>query len=623
MSGPVRLSPWPRTCQQCWTAWIAVVSLSLLVGCNSSSPVPDATVPAASSGISQVRDNLGLAIDILQNLDRYEPVVAHGQILSNLNQWIESQPANAVDWKEDPLIQRMPGQYRELDVIQGLANREFASKDVLFLQGTMLIQDVALRVSQTTDLSPFGPIVQRARAKLSEAERNDFAREADRLSAALRVLDTSLSERDSRQLAACLRLFDWTIRNTRLDKMLKRPTLVAAGPQRDQAGRSDVWQTIDQPGPGYQLFPWQVLMYGHGDAWERGRLLIHLARQVGIDMLMLGTDETGRISRADAWLPAALINDQLYLFDAALGLPIPGPDGQPVATLKQVKDDPQLLRALDIKPLRYPMDADKLKQVVGLIDVEPEQLALRMAMIEQRLTGDSKMVLSFQPTPLEQQVRQTQGLNVGLWTIPLDTLEHRRRVAASLRSSPAAARRYFRTEGPYQGGHPMAQARRQHLRAVFESDESEMQTGAKTLYLRARMPAQMIDRLADDEQLQEDLGLYRQPEEDPAIWKARVAQIQVLHEAARIDAAFFLALAHYATQDYGDAVTWLERARSVDTEGIWEPAIQYNLGRAYEAMGNLDKAIKLYQAGFSAQQHGNLLRARLLEDWQRDRQSAG
>ena len=61
MSGPVRPRPWFNACLTRWTAWFAVVSLSFVVGCDSSDTVPDVSLPATSSGLSQVRDNLGLA----------------------------------------------------------------------------------------------------------------------------------------------------------------------------------------------------------------------------------------------------------------------------------------------------------------------------------------------------------------------------------------------------------------------------------------------------------------------------------------------------------------------------------------------------------------------------------
>jgi hypothetical protein len=50
----------------------------------------------------------------------------------------------------------------------------------------------------------------------------------------------------------------------------------------------------------------------------------------------------------------------------------------------------------------------------------------------------------------------------------------------------------------------------------------------------------------------------------------------------------------------------------------WTPGAQYNLARAYEASGQRDKAIQLYQAsGSSPGTYGNALRARWLKEQKR------
>ena len=55
---------------------------------------------------------------------------------------------------------------------------------------------------------------------------------------------------------------------------------------------------------------------------------------------------------AIVWLCAALIDGQAYLFDARLGLAIPGPDGQGVATLNQALADPAILERMNFPASR-------------------------------------------------------------------------------------------------------------------------------------------------------------------------------------------------------------------------------------------------------------------------------
>ena len=123
----------------------------------------------------------------------------------------------------------------------------------------------------------------------------------------------------------------------------------------------------------------------------------------------------------------------------------------------------------------------------------------------------------------------------------------------------------------------------------------------------------MLENLPIDEELQKEMGLFRNPNEDPANWQARVDQIQQIYRTSRIDAAVFLALAHFENGDYGDVLTWVERARKVDAEDQWKDALHYIETRAYEAMKNWQKAAVMYRTDRSPQAHGNLLRAQMLE----------
>src|SRR4029077_18018825 len=51
------------------------------------------------------------------------------------------------------------------------------------------------------------------------------------------------------------------------------------------------------------------------------------------------------------WICVALIDDKAYLFDARLGLEIPGPDGTGVATLEQALADPAILERMNLPGL--------------------------------------------------------------------------------------------------------------------------------------------------------------------------------------------------------------------------------------------------------------------------------
>ena len=196
-------------------------------------------------------------------------------------------------------------------------------------------------------------------------------------------------------------LFDWTVRNVQLEA-----------------------DNVSVPHR-----PWQVLLYGRGNAEQRAWIFALLCRQLGLDVVMLAippalqqgdADSTAAASTASVaaqfWLPALLDNGQLYLFDTRLGLPVPGPNGQGVATLQQVQADDALLRQLDLPNEPYPVTADAVKRVVAWIVADPFELTRRARLVDGELTGDDRLVLSVDATALADQLKslpQVSGATSG------------------------------------------------------------------------------------------------------------------------------------------------------------------------------------------------------------------
>ena len=82
------------------------------------------------------------------------------------------------------------------------------------------------------------------------------------------------------------------------------------------------------------LFPWESLMFGRGTALERAWVFILMARQEGLRCSALGRGRSGRKhsnrpwnQALQPWCVAVLIDNNAYLFDPLLGMPIPGKDG--------------------------------------------------------------------------------------------------------------------------------------------------------------------------------------------------------------------------------------------------------------------------------------------------------
>ncbi len=85
-------------------------------------------------------------------------------------------------------------------------------------------------------------------------------------------------------------------------------------------------------------------------------------------------------------------------------------------------------------------------------------------------------------------------------------------------------------------------------------------------------------------------------------------------ETAKQDASYWLGLINFEQKNYPVAIDYFSRRTLEATpDGPWTDGAHYNLGRAYEASGQLAPAIELYQSDRSPQKHGNRLRARRLK----------
>ena len=136
-----------------------------------------------------------------------------------------------------------------------------------------------------------------------------------------------------------------------------------------------------------------VLRRGSGSSLERALVFLELLRQLGPAEEMQGClvfcpDKAGGPTRL--WACGVFVggSDEVYLFDPRLGLPLPGPKGKGIATLRQAIASPDVLGQLTMKD-GPPYDvtaelaaAGELQQVCPL-----SALAPRMQFLEKVLQG--------------------------------------------------------------------------------------------------------------------------------------------------------------------------------------------------------------------------------------------
>ena len=345
-----------------------------LSGCGGSTTEPvDSTANTTSSAEYRL-PVLRNAIHILGNLERFDQQLALDQVVDRLNQWVHLQKFN-VDWKVDPFMDStLPKQFVGSPWVVQLQDELYNHEmDGEFLEETTWLRDIS----------------------------NSFK-----------------GDKVDDHLSTAEHLFDWTIRNIQL-----------VAPPKPKPGQKtvDVSTFILS-----RHMPSDVLQFGRGTAEQRAWVFILLARQQGLDAVMLATADPDQPDHPRPWLPALLEKDgdheELYLFDTTLGLPIPGPGGKGIATLAQAVDDPTVLDHLDLDDSHhYPVKAAEAKQAIAMIEASPGYLARRMKVLESQLVGTERLVLSSSPEETVARLKKAAGLSSPprLWTLPYETLNAR------------------------------------------------------------------------------------------------------------------------------------------------------------------------------------------------------
>ena len=367
-------------------------------------------------------------------------------------------------------------------------------------------------------------------------------------------------------------LFDWTIRNVQLDT------------------------------PGQDAIihrPWHALMYGHGSAEDRAWVFAELCRHQQLDVVMLaiqqGQDEP------KWWLAALVADDQLYLFDTRLGLPLPGIEPDSIATLAEVFENPALLDRLSIEgEVPYMISSadfgeEKAPSILSQTVASPLQLARRSAELQQLLETEEYVTLAAETVTLAEEVGDLPHVqSVSLWPHPFQSVIDEQNMSSNARRKAAQKFLVF-AQRP-----KLWKARVLHFQGTKDIPASEQEDPLAQ--------ASYGHRLATD--LYQDDNVRIPERELVNLEKGK----QDIYRHAKYDAAYWLALMKSAQGSHSVARYWLEEQTLAAEPGWhWEHGARYCLAREYEALGQLDKAIAILEADESPQRLGNLLRAQLLK----------
>ena len=577
----------------------SLVASLLVVGCESRQSSTTAVEATTAPDKSPDQNHFEIAVDFLKMRDEHDLERSARQASYQLNRWVRDQSADP-DWLVDRrLIGTLPESIRrgpaaeELLSDKALALLSFNVDDVQFLEEGRWLQATARLVAQSQPESSLSEWMQ----------------------------ERGISGKAARALATSQAVFDWTIRNIQLEPLREYPKVSTAGPT--SAPAADRTNSILPPpaqgleGPGYTGQPWDVLMYGRGDAYQRARVFMLLLRQLRIDSAMLGIDT--KIGRARPWLPAVWIDRHFYLFDTTLGLPITVDDGRGIATLSQVQQDPAILRSLDIgDKYVYPIKAEDLTSVVAMVDASPQSMSQRMKLVEKQLTAADQMVIYLSTSELAQQLKTCEAVSdVRLWAVPVEADMYARARTRILADNEEARWFEFVEHGIFQQLTPLVKGRRQFLLGQF--NQRARQPGAIGLLQDARITDASMADLKNSRRLQVSMGLERPKGITDEDWNRRLEQVQRMQKEIKQHASYWIGLAQQQQQNYSVALNWLKvRTLERTPDGPWTEGARYNLARCEEALGDIDEAVRQYRIDESPQRHGNLLRAEGLEQSARE-----
>jgi hypothetical protein len=526
------------------------------------------------------RDSIREAFKYLPQLIRLDRSAAMKSIRTDLNYW-SNNVVESDSWKPTDLLESVSGMLRKNDFSTRMNKLVFGEPECEYLLQCEMMKEVGKWVvDRSYRDSLFTPWLNRQKSVLATDDWN--------------------------QLETALKLFDWSICNVGIEGQAKDAMRLVTNselPANDQA-------------PTYRQLPWQTMMFGRGDTWERARVFTQLAFIQGIDCVVLALpSQTGATENSSLrlWCVGVPIGNELYLFEPQWGLPIPIQSKDGIATLREAKENPEVLRRAKL-PGRfeeYPVTQTDLKNLVALIDAEPFSLGRTMHTLERSITGEQRVRLSMDADALEQRLTKIEpNLPVRLWNVPWIAHVYNESVRERLNDKSPFSMSYIEAFGSFIMDTPICRARSLHFKGQFENTVEA--SGALRSYMDVRVDEQTLKELEFDKEVQVSLGVVKQPGEPMENFQFRVEQARRYFRRSKFDVAIFLAMLNSDLGKLDTSNDWLLK-RLLMTAGTerWHSQAHYLLGRNYEQQGKIPEAIKEYEFENSPQEAGNRIRIRL------------
>ena len=534
-----------------------------------------------------IQDHIGETYQLIEDLVELNPREARKQISHHLNEWSKERSAkqNTRNWDTPELLKTIDDLLTPKDIRNRIQLSRFTTNDTDHLRDSYLSKKVV--------------------------EWVDHSRFDDPLLASwFKKLESDVGDAHADQLRTASRLFDWCVRNISYEPQ--------EAPLPVRGVRFPAESQVTFMKAGYRQTSHQTLFRGSGDSLQLSQVFTLLCRQAQVDAFTLAIADSDSGERTP-WAIGVLVDDRIYLFEPELGVPIPGPEQEGIATLAEARKDASVMRRLNVAGFfDYPLSKKDIQQSIALLHVVPEAMSGRMRRLQGALTGDHRMITFVEVDALAKTIDDVRGIaDVRLSRIPLLAERYAFELARASDTAPQLQFWHLSTwailESNIQSSKQLALGRWRHLQGEFSNREEERFQGARRLYLTQRSPEFEIAKLQTDVELQKAYGIRRELGMDPRIYNQLVIKAQEMMRSGKRTATYWIGLLQYDDGRYETAQSWLtQRVIDDSQDSRWDSAAVYNAARTAEKLGNDERAIELYKSEKNSRPHGSRIRARLL-----------
>ncbi len=600
---------------------LAMLALVLLIQVPGCQPPPDPFIDLADAKNSTLQiDDQQRAMDLVLSTQSYEFREFEQKVTQGLNRWLGalSEQAKAGETPfsiDNAKLTQWLNDFNDLPAIARYNELSFVGSDAHYLREKYWLNSIAKRTIDSA--TPQNLELYRLILIANSTPEEGAKVESLSLNDLVQKVHPDLSAESVELLTKSLLLFDWVIRSIQLELPPESGTeenpaepLIADQSEPARAGIR---------GLGYTKQVWQTLLYGKGDYVDRAKIFLGLCEQIDLPAAMVSSGE-------NPWAVGVLIGQDFYLFDTNLGLGVPVPGQGRVATLRELREHPEWLEQLNLTVAetsrddsKYWLTAADLDQLSALIYTSPESSSRRMKFLEERLVGDQKLRIAFNPTTINEQIASTTKLPTQLWDIEFKTHAFREAMQNSLAQAGTdtdmAAKlswyysnyQYIDLFGPYRN------ARNLFLLGKFKSEKNSRIPNAVESFYNLMYTDKTIEELSFNKPLLTRLGILQSADQAAAVFNERVRSVQQQMYLVREDMGLFLSQVHFDNGNIGTAGNWLRRIIDQKGSDRWKAGVQYLWARTHEIAGDLDAALTLYKSSDSPQFHGELLRARIIQ----------